>query len=112
MVYLIWASLILFVRLGFGVCSMDKLLGGEVVLLELILFTVNSVDIKVYIFIDWVRCIFVSVVLFISSIVVYYRDRYITGDPGKNKFIYLVLLFVMSMVIIIIGPNLVIILLG
>jgi len=61
---------------------------------------------------DWVRCLFVSFVLFISSIVLFYSEGYIEGDRGKNKFLFLVLLFVFSIVLIILGANIVIILLG
>jgi len=50
--------------------------------------------------------------MFISSIVLYYRGEYIGGDENINRFIYLVLAFVLSMAFLIIRPNLVSILLG
>jgi NADH-ubiquinone oxidoreductase chain 5 len=51
-------------------------------------------------------------VLFISSLVIYYRKDYILGDLNINRFILLVLLFVFSIIILIISPNLIRILLG
>jgi len=67
---------------------------------------------KVYFLIDRPRVIFRAVVCFISSIVVLYRKRYIEDDLGKVKFLFLVLLFVLSMIFIIIGTNRFMILLG
>ena len=49
---------------------------------------------------------------FISSMVLYYRGGYIGGDKNINRFLYLVLGFVISMGFLIISPNLVSILLG
>ena len=55
---------------------------------------------------------FISFVTLISSIVLYYRGGYMGGDYNVNRFLYLVLGFVMSMGFLIISPNLVRILLG
>ena len=56
--------------------------------------------------------IFMSFVTFISSMVLYYRGGYMGGDKNINRFLYLVLGFVISMGFLIISPNLVSILLG
>ena len=61
---------------------------------------------------DHTSFIFLSVVLFISSNVVFYRKRYIREDFNANRFILLVFAFVISIVIIIISPNIIRILLG
>jgi NADH-ubiquinone oxidoreductase chain 5 len=50
--------------------------------------------------------------LFISSLVIFYRKDYILGDLVLNRFILLVLLFVFSIIILILSPNLIRILLG
>jgi NADH-ubiquinone oxidoreductase chain 5 len=50
--------------------------------------------------------------LFISSLVIYYSKDYISEDLFINRFIILVLLFVFSIMIIILSPNLIRILLG
>lgn len=74
-----------------------------------------SLDRRIVIFIgvfDWISLFFISFVLFISSLVIYYRKDYILGDLNINRFILLVLLFVFSMIILIISPNLISILLG
>ena len=53
-----------------------------------------------------------SFVRFISSMVLYYRGDYMGRDENINRFLYLVLGFVASIVFLIISPNLVSILLG
>lgn len=61
---------------------------------------------------DWISLIFISFVLLISSLVIYYSEEYIRGDYNINRFILLVLMFVLSMMLLIISPNLISILLG
>lgn len=51
-------------------------------------------------------------VFFISSLVILYRDDYMYGDLNINRFILLVLIFVLSMAFLIIRPNVIRILLG
>jgi NADH-ubiquinone oxidoreductase chain 5 len=51
-------------------------------------------------------------VLFISSLVIFYSEEYIAGDLNINRFIILVLMFVLSIIFLIISPNLIRILLG
>lgn len=53
-----------------------------------------------------------SFVCLISSVVIYYRIRYISSELNLNRFIILVLLFVISILILIIRPNIIRILLG
>jgi len=52
------------------------------------------------------------VVILISSIVMFYSYEYIGHDININRFIALVFLFVLSILLIILSPNLVRILLG
>ena len=51
-------------------------------------------------------------VLFISSIIIFYSNEYIEGDIYLDRFIYMVILFVVSIVLLIISPNMIRLLLG
>jgi len=51
-------------------------------------------------------------VLFISSIIIFYSNEYIEGDIYLDRFIYMVILFVVSIVLLIISPNVIRLLLG
>lgn len=74
--------------------------------------SINSLIIVMTILLDWIRLIFISFVLMISSLVIYYRKEYIESDYKINRFIILVLIFVISIILLIISPNLIRILLG
>lgn len=62
--------------------------------------------------IDFIASLFLSVVFFISGNVVGYRRSYISIDKDADRFILLVLSFIISMVFLITSPNIVTILLG
>nr|UCC45981.1 NADH dehydrogenase subunit 5 [Eumenotes sp. HEM140] len=76
------------------------------------LLSMNSVSFIMTLFIDSLSLIFMSSVLFISSMVVYYSFSYMMNDIFNVRFLYIVLLFVFSMMLLIVSPNLVSILLG
>nr|YP_009707849.1 NADH dehydrogenase subunit 5 [Harpalus sinicus]QEU52711.1 NADH dehydrogenase subunit 5 [Harpalus sinicus] len=80
--------------------------------LEWELLSLNSCSIVMGVLFDWMSLMFMSFVLFISSMVVFYSDQYMEGDLNINRFIILVLMFVFSMMLLIISPNLISILLG
>nr|YP_009499547.1 NADH dehydrogenase subunit 5 [Anastrangalia sequensi]ASL05661.1 NADH dehydrogenase subunit 5 [Anastrangalia sequensi] len=79
---------------------------------ELELLSLNSSMIEMVILIDWMSLLFMSFVLFISSMVIYYSQEYMELDKNLNRFILLVVMFVLSMMLLIISPNLISILLG
>nr|YP_009378648.1 NADH dehydrogenase subunit 5 [Anastrepha fraterculus]ARH56145.1 NADH dehydrogenase subunit 5 [Anastrepha fraterculus]WCB98002.1 NADH dehydrogenase subunit 5 [Anastrepha fraterculus] len=72
----------------------------------------NSCSIVMTFLFDWMSLLFMSFVLLISSLVIYYSKEYMGGDVNINRFIMLVLMFVLSMMLLIISPNLISILLG
>nr|YP_010309802.1 NADH dehydrogenase subunit 5 [Mylabris quadripunctata]UMR54919.1 NADH dehydrogenase subunit 5 [Mylabris quadripunctata] len=72
----------------------------------------NSSPILMTILIDWMSMLFMSFVLFISAMVIFYSKEYMHGDLNLDRFILLVVMFVFSMMLLIISPNLISILLG
>nr|YP_010022557.1 NADH dehydrogenase subunit 5 [Sarcophaga hervebazini]QOP39405.1 NADH dehydrogenase subunit 5 [Sarcophaga hervebazini] len=72
----------------------------------------NSMSIVMTFLFDWMSLIFMSFVLMISSLVIFYSKEYMSSDYKINRFIMLVLMFVSSMMLLIISPNLISILLG
>lgn len=83
-----------------------------VILLEYNLIYLNRSNIIITILLDWMSLLFIRFVLFISSIVILYRKEYIGEDLYINRFILLVNIFVLSIIFLIISPNLIRILLG
>nr|ALO71039.1 NADH deshydrogenase subunit 5 [Pselaphinae sp. 6 EF-2015] len=92
--------------------SLWFMLTEYVLILEFSLISVNSSLIVMSILLDWMSLLFMSFVLFISSMVIYYSMQYMEGDLNLHRFIMLVFMFVMSMMLLIISPNLISILLG
>nr|ASS30670.1 NADH dehydrogenase subunit 5 [Gastroptychus rogeri] len=92
--------------------SMFFLILEKTFIIEWELLSMNSTNILVTYIFDWMSLMFLSFVLFISSMVLYYSGEYMKSDYNVNRFIYLVLAFVLSMAVLIISPNLISILLG
>jgi NADH-ubiquinone oxidoreductase chain 5 len=69
-------------------------------------------QVLITILLDLISLTFIGFVMLISSIVLFYRTSYIEGDKFIYRFIILVFLFVVSMLLLIISPNIISILLG
>nr|YP_009926441.1 NADH dehydrogenase subunit 5 [Lysmata amboinensis]QNH68784.1 NADH dehydrogenase subunit 5 [Lysmata amboinensis] len=95
----------------FGV-SVMMLFNQQGFLIEWEIVSLNSSTVVMAIIFDWMSSMFMSFVMFISCMVLYYSGSYMKGDYNINRFMYLVLGFVSSMMFLIISPNLISILLG
>nr|UPL65579.1 NADH dehydrogenase subunit 5 [Dicranocephalus alticolus] len=76
------------------------------------ILSINSVSITMTFLFDWMSLLFMGMVMFISSMVIYYSESYMSADINKVRFLILVLLFILSMMMMIVSPNLISILLG
>nr|YP_010988569.1 NADH dehydrogenase subunit 5 [Medeopteryx maehongsonensis]WOR80713.1 NADH dehydrogenase subunit 5 [Medeopteryx maehongsonensis] len=109
--FLVSFFLFLFSFFSFSM-SLYFMMTDLVLVFEYEFMTLNSNIICMSILLDWMSLLFMSFVLFISSMVIFYSDEYMHGDLNIHRFIMLVFLFVMSMMFLIISPNLISILLG
>nr|YP_009272421.1 NADH dehydrogenase subunit 5 [Polyrhachis dives]AMJ17072.1 NADH dehydrogenase subunit 5 [Polyrhachis dives] len=82
------------------------------IMFEWLMFSVNSFNMEILILVDWVSSLFVSIVLLISSMIMLYSTVYMKMDMYINRFVWLVNLFVFSMILMIMSPNLISILFG
>nr|CDN96559.1 NADH dehydrogenase subunit 5 [Cherax quadricarinatus] len=110
--HLVSLVFLLFSALGFILFSLVSLSSSSSYVIEWELFSLNSSSVVVTLIYDWVSFLFLGVVLFISSMVMYYSGDYMSGDKSYSRFMYLVFGFVLSMGALIISPNLISILLG
>nr|ALO77370.1 NADH deshydrogenase subunit 5 [Bruchinae sp. GENSP01] len=92
--------------------SVNFMVKDLTILIEYELVTLNSSSVVMIILLDWMSLLFMSFVLFISSMVIFYSEEYMHGDKYLVRFILLVVMFVLSMMLLIISPNLISILLG
>nr|WON66089.1 NADH dehydrogenase subunit 5 [Anotylus sp. 'Oxytelopsis' 1 HFZ-2023b] len=109
---LIYSVMLLFLSMIFFMSSFMFMFLDYSIFFELDLFSLNYNSIEMVLLFDWMSMMFMSFVLFISSMVMYYSKEYMLGDITLNRFIMIIFLFVMSMMLMIISPNLLSILLG
>nr|NP_957749.1 NADH dehydrogenase subunit 5 [Bactrocera oleae]AAO34634.1 NADH dehydrogenase subunit 5 [Bactrocera oleae] len=104
--------ILIMVSINFFLLSLFFLLNDYSVFLEWEVVSLNSVSIVMTFLFDWMSLLFMSFVLLIASLVIYYSKEYMSEDKNINRFIMLVLMFVLSMMLLIISPNMISILLG
>nr|AVE15669.1 NADH dehydrogenase subunit 5 [Haania sp. JZ-2017] len=81
-------------------------------IIEWEIFSLSSSLIIMTLLLDWMSLLFMSFVMMISSLVILYSEDYMKGDIILNRFIFLVLMFLFSMILLIISPNLISIFIG
>nr|QPO06879.1 NADH dehydrogenase subunit 5 [Anopheles funestus] len=103
---------LIFISSSLFLISLKFLLNDLVYFIEWEVLSLQSMSIVMTFLFDWMSLMFMSFVLLISSLVIFYSNQYMEEDYNINRFILLVLMFVMSMMLLIISPNLISILLG
>nr|WBQ42676.1 NADH dehydrogenase subunit 5 [Nereididae sp. SIO BIC A9836] len=81
-------------------------------LIEWDMLSLSSTNISIPIIIDPASMLFLSTVLMIATSVMQFTKTYMASDKNMDRFVVLVLLFVMSMVLLILFPHTMILLLG
>nr|YP_009689689.1 NADH dehydrogenase subunit 5 [Trichoprosopon pallidiventer]QEE94431.1 NADH dehydrogenase subunit 5 [Trichoprosopon pallidiventer] len=104
--------ILFFISIILFIFSMKFMLMDLVYFIEWEVISLHSMSIVMTFLFDWMSLMFMSFVLLISSLVINYSEEYMSEDFNINRFILLVLMFVMSMMLLIISPNLISILLG
>nr|QHN60230.1 NADH dehydrogenase subunit 5 [Tamarixia radiata] len=72
----------------------------------------NSVNMNMYMYIDWMTLMFMFTVLLISSMIMLYCIEYMSHDNNNIRFFWILLFFIISMLFMIISPNILTILIG
>nr|YP_009694501.1 NADH dehydrogenase subunit 5 [Eurydema liturifera]QEI26486.1 NADH dehydrogenase subunit 5 [Eurydema liturifera] len=110
--YKFWSVILLVLSSIFMYFGLVFLYDNYSILLDWEVITLNSSYLSMSIYLDWMSLLFMGSVLFISSMVILYSSSYMSADLFKVRFLFVVLLFVLSMMFLIISPNLISILLG
>nr|YP_009544454.1 NADH dehydrogenase subunit 5 [Lupocycloporus gracilimanus]AYW03836.1 NADH dehydrogenase subunit 5 [Lupocycloporus gracilimanus] len=95
-----------------GCTALAKVKSGVMDVVEWELFSLLSSSIVFTLVFDWISLLFMCFVLAISSSVLFYSGSYMAEDKTFNRFMWLVLAFVLSMGFMVMSPNLISILLG
>nr|WMQ77878.1 NADH dehydrogenase subunit 5 [Cyclidia fractifasciata] len=108
----IWFFFLFFFSLINFFFSIYFIMNNLVIFLEWEIISFNSLSVVMSVLLDWMSLLFMMFVSMISSVVIYYSKSYMQSEMNLNRFIILVLLFVFSMMLLIISPNIISILLG
>nr|YP_011017388.1 NADH dehydrogenase subunit 5 [Amblyomma neumanni]WQF69051.1 NADH dehydrogenase subunit 5 [Amblyomma neumanni] len=107
-----WSILLFFLSLLMGLFFLMSFLKSNLLIMEYYFSTIQNLDFKIYFLFDWVSLMFSMTVLFISSMVIMYSNSYMNDDKEKESFCLIVLMFVLSMILLILMPNMFMIILG
>nr|AVE15567.1 NADH dehydrogenase subunit 5 [Metallyticus sp. JZ-2017] len=103
---------LMFMSLLMFILGIYYIMNDMIIFIEWELLSLNSLSIVMTLLLDWMSVMFMSFVMLISSLVILYSKDYMSGEKYIDRFVFLVLLFVLSMILLIISPNIISILLG
>nr|WRK21408.1 NADH dehydrogenase subunit 5 [Acostemma sp.] len=111
--YYFWFFFFFFFSLLFFFCGIYMLYFDYSLICEWSLISLHSLSLIYVIYLDWISLSFMSVVMLISSMVIIYSKNYM-GELNYSsiRFLLLVVMFVFSMMLMILSPNLISILVG
>nr|ALO64629.1 NADH dehydrogenase subunit 5 [Bombus sylvestris] len=115
MLNMIISSLMLFiVSLLFFVIGMYMLIMNKMLIFEWVIYSINSMKMNFIFLISFKLMMFTFLVLLISSMIFFYSISYMSLKDNFliNRFSYLMILFLMSMILLILSPNMLTLLLG
>nr|AMX22790.1 NADH dehydrogenase subunit 5 [Coptotermes sepangensis] len=109
-----FASFVFLFFLGWFCCFLGVyfILSDLVYFVDWVVVSLNGSSVVMTFLFDWMSLLFMGFVFIISSLVILYSDDYMFGDLNIFRFISLVLMFVVSMMFLIVSPNMISILLG
>nr|AZL93261.1 NADH dehydrogenase subunit 5 [Gastraspis sp. ZJUH_2016016] len=84
----------------------------KMILIKWFFYSLMSWNFEFLMFIDWMTLMFMSIVMFISSLVMLYSKEYMISELKKKYFIMILMMFVISMIFMIISPNIFSIIIG
>nr|AWV83855.1 NADH dehydrogenase subunit 5 [Tettigades chilensis] len=94
------------------ILSINMIMYEYSLMMEWNIMSINSCNMLMTLIFDFMSTMFLSTVMFISSTVILYSGDYMSSDKMINRFIYIVMMFVVSMMMLIISPNMISIIIG
>nr|YP_004841755.1 NADH dehydrogenase subunit 5 [Sinentomon erythranum]ADN32962.1 NADH dehydrogenase subunit 5 [Sinentomon erythranum] len=85
---------------------------SKTMMMEYEMLNMNSMNMTLTMMVDWTSTMFSSTVMFITSMILLYSNYYMKEDPNMKRFKYILTMFSMSMIMLIMTPNMFSLLLG
>nr|YP_010348443.1 NADH dehydrogenase subunit 5 [Charcotia amundseni]UIN24685.1 NADH dehydrogenase subunit 5 [Charcotia amundseni] len=111
-IYSFLTGVMLLVSLLLYMAMMSFYLSGNSLYLEWEISAMSSVQYTMSMIFDWMSLCFLSSVCLISGCILKYSEYYMGGEKNYLRFVFILMVFVISMLFLIISPNMVSILLG
>nr|ASW26895.1 NADH dehydrogenase subunit 5 [Platypleura kaempferi] len=109
----IYFSIVLMMLSFFSVINALNMINYDYsIMMEWLITSINSCNIYMTLIFDFMSMIFFSTVSFISSIVILYSGDYMKEEKFIDRFIYIVMMFVLSMMLLILSPNMISLIIG
>nr|ALO77691.1 NADH deshydrogenase subunit 5 [Urodontus glabratus] len=108
-IYSLW---LLILSILFFFLGLIHMMADLSMVLDFSVFSFGPVKFNFCILLDWMSFMFMSFVSLITSVVLFYSDEYMSDEIFKDRFVHLIIMFVLSMMFLILSPNLLSILLG
>nr|AWV83959.1 NADH dehydrogenase subunit 5 [Tettigades lacertosa] len=103
---------LMFLSILMFIMSINMIMYEYSLMMEWNIMSINSCNMLMTLIFDFMSTMFLSTVMFISSMVILYSGEYMSSDKTINRFIYIVMMFVISMMMLIISPNMISIIIG
>nr|YP_010535384.1 NADH dehydrogenase subunit 5 [Amblyomma maculatum]UYB77945.1 NADH dehydrogenase subunit 5 [Amblyomma maculatum] len=110
--FVYWGTFLLLVSFIFVILYFYTFSLSNTIVMEYFMISMLNIDFKFYFLFDWMSTMFSAVVTMISGLVIIYSNSYMKNELNKNSFCLVVLLFVLSMLFLILMPNIFMIILG
>lgn len=111
-IYKVSASLLIllsvFIIIGFIITTIKD----KTIFIEWEIYSINRTSFVIRIIFDWKSFAFLATVSIISAFIIVYRKYYIAGEKNFTRFMYILLAFVGSIILLIIRPNILSLILG
>jgi len=93
------------------ILSVNSILSKEIIL-EWEVLEIYGSPLVILVLLDYISISFIRLVSLVAGCVLVFRSSYIKDEPYNNRFIILVILFILSILILIVRPNIIRLLLG
>nr|CCI69336.1 NADH dehydrogenase subunit 5 [Metacrangonyx sp. 3 ssp. 1 MDMBR-2012] len=111
-VYMVYMIIMFTLSLWALMCLFFFVSNNKNIFLEWENFFFNGSSIIFLVFLDWMSAMFVFTVSLISAVICGYSKYYMESDKSYSRFMMILLLFVGSMILLILSPNMISLLLG
>nr|YP_007026863.1 NADH dehydrogenase subunit 5 [Metacrangonyx spinicaudatus]CCI69427.1 NADH dehydrogenase subunit 5 [Metacrangonyx spinicaudatus] len=111
-IYYVFMNVMFFMSICSFLLFMKLTMNDKSLFLEWELFFFNGASIIFLMMFDWMSTMFMFTVSLISSVICGYSKYYMEGDKFYRRFMIVLMLFVSSMILLILSPNLISLLLG